>query len=144
MLYYFLLFCLWVAFLWSGYLHFVSTPVFRNLVVYSGKQHVRMFEKEFEHVRADLWAIGHRKRRATRVQFGHDAFAIFRNSHYEHMMIVHDISHIPVFFDTDEVVLYRHLNRTVAELWPRLDPWPGRNPLQAYVQSGQRVETIFV
>lgn len=123
MLIYFPLLIIIIIFGVSFRLHFVTD--FKTMVAFVGTTHVRIFEKRFDHVHADLWAFGHRKRKSTRVIFSNAApFEIFETYNYEHILIVYDVVHIPLFFDTDTVVQYKLENKTVATLWPRLATLP--------------------
>tara|TARA_B100000795_G_C22484499_1_gene317910 strand:+ start:107 stop:451 length:345 start_codon:yes stop_codon:yes gene_type:complete len=95
------------------------------MVAFIGNEHVRIFESEYDKVRADLWAFGHRKRKATRIIFSNaEPFAIFEEYEYEHILLVEKTCYIPLFFDTATVVEYKLENKTVATLWPRLGKMP--------------------
>lgn len=89
------------------------------MVAFVGKQHVRNFEREYNTVHADLWAFGHRKRKMSRVRFGIDPFETFQTLGYEHMLLIHELHHIPMFFDAETVIEYKLSNKTVASLWPK-------------------------
>jgi len=107
----------------SFHIHFVTK--FKTMIAFVGTAHVRTFEREYDHLHADLWAFGHRKRKSTRVIFSNaPPFEIFDTHNYEHLLIVYDVHHIPLFFDTENVVHYKLENKTVATLWPRLTTLP--------------------
>ena len=132
-------------FMFSQYTHFVHVHAFSHMVAFVGKQHVRMFERQFSFVHADLWAFGHRKRRSTRVQFGVDPFETFRNYEYKQMLLLHELHSIPIMYSED-VIEYVKENKTVASLWPYLQEWPDTvdDAIAWYKQKGGRVTTILI
>jgi hypothetical protein len=135
MLVYFPLFCIVVIFCISFNLHFLKSPKFNTMVAFIGNEHVRTFEREYDGVHADLWAFGHRKRKATRIIFSTaEPFEIFEEYEYEHILLVEKTCNIPFFFDTETVVEYKLENKTVATLWPRLSKMPpeAENALEWY------------
>ena len=106
------------------------------MIAFIGNGHVRVFEREYDNVHADLWAFGHRKRKTTRIIFSsEEPFEIFEEYQYEHILLVEKTCHIPLFFDTATVVVYKLENKTVATLWPRLSKMPPEveNALDWYV-----------
>jgi len=129
------LFCIVFIFCISFNLHFLKLQKFNIMVAFIGNEHVRTFEREYNHVHADLWAFGHRKRKATRIIFSTaNPFEIFEEYEYEHLLLVEKTCHIPLFFDTETVVEYKLENKTVATLWPRLSKMPSEaeNALDQY------------
>tara|TARA_B100000780_G_scaffold223044_1_gene162157 strand:- start:1386 stop:1733 length:348 start_codon:yes stop_codon:yes gene_type:complete len=93
------------------------------MIAFVGKQHVRMFEREYEHAHADLWAFGHRKRKSQRLNFGHNVFNTFRVNSYKQMLLLHELHHVPLMY-SDSVVEYKLANKTIASLWPVLSEYP--------------------
>jgi hypothetical protein len=125
MLVYLPLFCIIGIFCISFNVHFLKSQKFNTMIAFIGNEHVRIFEREYDTVHADLWAFGHRKRKTTRIMFSSaEPFEIFEEYQYEHMLLVEKTHHIPLFFDTDTVVEYKLENKTVATLWPRLSRLP--------------------
>ena len=125
MLLYLPLFCIIVIFCISFNLHFIKSPKSNTMIAFIGNEHVRTFEREYDNVHADLWAFGHRKRKATRIIFSSaEPFEIFEEYQYEQMLLVEKTHRVPLFFDTDTVVEYKLENKTVATLWPRLSRLP--------------------
>ena len=119
------LFCIIVIFCISFNLHFIKSPKSNTMIAFIGNEHVRTFEREYDNVHADLWAFGHRKRKATRIIFSSaEPFEIFEEYQYEQMLLVEKTHRVPLFFDTDTVVEYKLENKTVATLWPRLSRLP--------------------
>jgi len=105
------------------------------MIAFIGNEHVRTFEREYENTHADLWAFGHRKRKATRITFSNvEPFEIFEEYEYEHILLIEKMCHIPFFFYTETVVEYKLENKTVATLWPRLSKMPpeAENALEWY------------
>ena len=144
MLVYLPLFCIILIFCISFNVHFLKSSKFKTMVAFIGNEHVRVFEKEYANVHADLWAFGHRKRKATRITFANtEPFQIFEEYQYEHLLLVERTGHIPLFFDTTTVVEYRLENKTVATLWPRLSRLPpeAENALDWYTGP---VNTIHI
>jgi hypothetical protein len=115
------------------------------MVAFMGKEHVRTFEREYEHAHADLWAFGHRKRKSQRLNFGRDAFQIFRDNNYKQMLLLHELHHVPLMY-SESVVEYKFLNKTVASLWPVLDdcPPPDVAPEKWYKDSGGSTDIIHL
>ena len=107
----------------SNYLHLTHMHTFNHMVAFVGKEHVRTFEREYEHAHADLWAFGHRKRKSSRLNFGRDAFQTFRATGYKQMLLLHELHHVPLMY-SESVVEYKLANKTVASLWPVLEHWP--------------------
>lgn len=119
------LLCIVIIFCMSFNLHFLKSSKFNTMVAFIGDQHVRIFEREYANVHADLWAFGHRKRKASRIIFSiAEPFEIFEEYEYEHILLVEKTYHVPLFFDTSTVVEYKFENKTVATLWPRLSTMP--------------------
>ena len=133
-------------FVFSYYIHFVHHSAFTSMIAFVGEQHVRMFEREFNHVNADLWAFGHRKRKYTRLKFGQSPFKIFDTYDYSHMLLVTTVRHIPIFFDAEHVIEYRFENNTVASFWPRLKHSPPDvlHALDWYRTRGGKVDIIHL
>ena len=115
--------CVIVIFGFSNYLHLTRMHTFNHMVAFVGKEHVRTFEREYEHAHADLWAFGHRKRKSSRLNFGRDAFQTFRDTGYKQMLLLHELYHVPLMY-SESVVEYKLANKTVASLWPILEVWP--------------------
>tara|TARA_B100000795_G_scaffold196928_1_gene150945 strand:+ start:276 stop:710 length:435 start_codon:yes stop_codon:yes gene_type:complete len=135
MLVYLPLFCIVVIFCISFNLHFLKSSKFNVMVAFIGNEHVRTFERQYDNVHADLWAFGHRKRKATRILFSSaEPFSIFEEYEYEHILLVEKTCHLPLFLDTTTVVEYKLENKTVATLWPRLSKMPpeAKNALDWY------------
>jgi len=135
MLVYLPLFFIIIIFCISFNLHFLKSPKFNTMVAFIGNEHVRTFEREYDNVHADLWAFGHRKKKATRIIFSTaEPFEIFEEYQYEHILLVEKTCHIPLFFDPETVVEYKLENKTVATLWPRLSKMPPetKNALEWY------------
>jgi len=143
---YLLLFTIVIVFLYSFELHF-STTSFTTMIAFVGKDHVRTFEHEFQNVHADLWSFGHRKIKSSRVMFTSDTpFEIFVKYNYEHIVLIHTVHHIPLFFDTDSVIQYTLENTTIASLWPQLQTMPpsSKDALEWYVKKGGKVDVIHL
>ena len=105
------LLCIVIIFCMSFNLHFLKSSKFNTMVAFIGDQHVRIFEREYANVHADLWAFGHRKRKASRIIFSiAEPFEIFEEYEYEHILLVEKTYHVPLFFDTSTVVEYKFEN----------------------------------
>lgn len=135
MLVYLPIFCIVIIFCISFNLHFLKSSKFNTMVAFIGNDHVRTFETDYANVHADLWAFGHRKRKATRIIFSSaNPFEIFEEYQYKHMLLVEKSCHIPLFLDAATVIEYKLENKTVATLWPRLSKMPpeAENALEWY------------
>ena len=130
----------------SNYLHLIHMHQFNHMVAFVGKEHVRLFERVYQHSHADLWAFGHRKRRSTRIQFGSDVFKTFSASGYKQMLLLRELHHVPLMY-SESVVEYKLNNKTVASLWPILEEWPPpdiKYPEDWYKEMGGEMDIIHL
>lgn len=129
----------------SNYIHLTHMHKFNHMVAFVGKENVRSFERVYDHVHADLWAFGHRKRRSTRIRFGRDVFKTFRATGYKQMLLLHELHHVPLMY-SESVVEYKLANKTVASLWPVLEDWPPSDvaPEKWYKEMVDTVDIIHL
>jgi len=113
----FLAFIVWSV---SFYHHFGHVVPSKLMVAFVGKEHCQMFVHMFRDY-GDLWAFGHRSRRSLNIHFEPlgTHFDIFRRDSYDHILIINKLVHIPMMFDTKNVIRYIHDNETVGSLWPK-------------------------
>lgn len=96
-----------------------------TMVAYVGRDHVRLFERAYARERAvDLWAFGHRPRKASRIRFdmhgAETAFRMFDQMHrYSQMLLLYRPRHVPLFAAGTTTLAYRMRNDTVGYLIPR-------------------------
>lgn len=143
---YIIIVCSVVIFVFSNYVHLSQLHAFDHMVAFVGKEHVRTFEREFEHMHADLWAFGHRTRKSKRLQFGRDAFATFRDHGYKHMLLLNELHYMPLMY-SESVIEYKMNNHTVASLWPILQDWPSVRAgaaLDWYRERGGAIDIIYL
>jgi len=115
-------FLLVICLLWtySFYHHFIAESPQTTMIAFVGSQHSQLFASIFDGY-GDLWAFGHRRRRSLKIRFEKKGtqFDFFLKSNYQHMLVVQQLVHLPMMFDSEIVVQYRRENNTVATLWPR-------------------------
>ena len=144
-------FIVWAFNFWR---HFYNVEQSDVMIAFVGPGHVRSFEHQWQHSGHDLWAFGHVKRKNSRVYFEHrkSAWDIFKeHSHYKHILLVHDIQHVPSMFDTTVPVFYRKKttgvsDRTVASLWPKMDymPLEYTNLTNFTIAKNIPIEIVFI
>lgn len=96
-----------------------------TMVAYVGRDHVRLFERAYAQERAvDLWAFGHRPRKASRIRFENsgieNALHMFDHMHrYSQMLLLYHPKHVPLFAAGTQILSYRMRNDTIGYLFPR-------------------------
>lgn len=109
------------------YSHFIldEHPPADTMVAYVGRDHVRLFEHAYAHEKSvDLWAFGHRPRKASRIRFDQrgteSAFRMFDHmNRYSQMLLLYRPKHVPLLAAGTSTLAYRMRNDTVAYLIPR-------------------------
>lgn len=129
--------CVWS---FSFYMHFIKKSPSPFMIAFVGRDHSRLFERAFHQYDADLWVFGHHKRRSKKMIFenNREPFDVFRDSDYKHLLVVHELYHIPMIYDASEPLVYIHANKTIGSLWPV--GTTGTN----YTNSLMSIEKIFI
>jgi len=135
------LFLLIICLLWiySFYHHFIAESSATTMIAFVGLQHSQLFVSTFDGY-GDLWAFGHRRRKSLKIRFEKKGtqFDFFQKSNYQHMLVVQELVHIPMMFDSKVLIQYKRGNDTVATLWPRTalghsEEWLDKNYEQIYI-----------
>jgi hypothetical protein len=128
-------------FIWvySFYIHFIvnHSPF---MIAFIGKEHSKLFQHSFGHYNADLWVFGHRKRRSTMTFSKRKPFEIFAENDYEHLLVVHEIHHMPMILDAEKPIAYVYRNKTIGTLWPRSLAITD----QDYIEKSKTIEKIYL
>jgi len=111
------------------------------MIAFIGKEHSKMFEHIFGRYNADLWVFGHHKRRSKMTFSKRKPFEIFIENDYEHLLIVHEIHHIPMIFDAEAPIAYIYQNKTIGTLWPRIFDLPEDRD---YIEKSKTIEKIYL
>tara|TARA_B100001559_G_C16449620_1_gene598571 strand:+ start:932 stop:1267 length:336 start_codon:yes stop_codon:yes gene_type:complete len=111
------------------------------MIAFIGKEHSKMFEHTFGRYNADLWVFGHHKRRSKMIFSKRKPFEIFLENDYEHLLIVHEIHHIPMIFDAEAPIAYIYQNKTIGTLWPRIFDIPEDRD---YIERSKTIEKIYL
>lgn len=136
-----------LTWLYNMYSHFYKSHESNVMLAFVGRENVRMFEHEFQHYDLDLWAFGHLKRKSSRIRFVHDhtPFEVFNQHHYQHLLLIHKIYHIPAMFDSEVPVIYKHKNITVASLWPKISDLPqSQSHIDEYIKEHKNIEKVHI
>ena len=119
MIEYFLFLCIIGVFSTSYYLHFFAASDATIMIAYTGNEHPRLFEQQYQMETADLVVMHERPFRSLRLLFAplSHLTQLFEDGHYHHLLVVHSLHPpVPLFYDSLHNIQYVHNNITIAEL----------------------------
>jgi len=116
MIEYFLLCFICLILIYSNFVHL--HPKTTSMIAYVGKDHPRLFERQYIRHNADLFVFRNKAYNSINMKYEKKGseLEIFYKSDYQNMLVIR-LLHFNVQIDKEIPTIYKHDNKTVAEYY---------------------------